>query len=87
MSELKANPVKGAASDLQIAAKSITGLLNPQTGKINEKKAEVVKPEAKNEFEQEAPVQTAEKSKTTIEEFMSKAPSGNAFSTNGQLVH
>jgi hypothetical protein len=37
--------------------------------------------------EQEAPVQTAEKSKTTIEEFMSKAPSGNAFSTNGQLVH
>ncbi len=60
MSELKANPVKGAASDLQIAAKSITGLLNPQTGKINEKKAEVVKPEAKNEFEQEAPVQTQE---------------------------
>lgn len=60
MSELKANPVKGAASDLQIAAKSITGLLNPQTGKINEKKAEVVKPEARNEFEQEAPVQTQE---------------------------
>lgn len=60
MSELKANPVKGAASDLQIAAKSITGLLNPQTGKINEKKAEVVKPEAKNEFEQEAPVQKQE---------------------------
>lgn len=60
MSELKANPVKGAASDLQIAAKSITGLLNPQTGKINEKKTEVVKPEARNEFEQEAPVQTQE---------------------------
>lgn len=60
MSELKANPVKGAASDLQIAAKSITGLLNPQTGKINEKKAEVVKPEARNEFEQEAPVQKQE---------------------------
>lgn len=60
MSELKANPVKGAASDLQIAAKSITGLLNPQTGKINEKKAEVVKPEARNEFEQEAPIQTQE---------------------------
>ena len=37
--------------------------------------------------EQEAPVQTAEKSKTTIEEFMSNAPSGNSFSTNGQLVH
>ena len=53
MSELKANPVKGAASDLQIAAKSITGLLNPQTGKINEKKAEVVKPEARNEFDEE----------------------------------
>jgi hypothetical protein len=60
MSELKANPVKGAASDLQIAAKSITGLLNPQTGKINEKKAEVIKPEARNEFEQEAPVQKQE---------------------------
>lgn len=60
MSEIKANPVKGAASDLQIAAKSITGLLNPQTGKINEKKAEVVKPEARNEFEQEAPVQKQE---------------------------
>ena len=60
MSELKANPVKGAASDLQIAAKSITGLLNPQTGKINEKIAEVVKPEARNEFEQEAPVQKQE---------------------------
>ena len=60
MSELKANPVKGAASDLQIAAKSITGLLNPQTGKINEKKAEVAKPEARNEFEQEAPVQKQE---------------------------
>jgi hypothetical protein len=60
MSELKANPVKGAASDLQIAAKSITGLLNPQTGKINEKKAEVAKPEARNEFEQEAPIQKQE---------------------------
>ena len=37
--------------------------------------------------EQEAAIQTREKSKTTIEEFMSKAPVGNAFSTNGQLVH
>ena len=37
--------------------------------------------------EQEAPVQTTEKSKTTIEEFMNSAPSGNSFSTNGQLVH
>lgn len=37
--------------------------------------------------EQEAGIQTPEKSKTTIEEFMSKAPVGNAFSTNGQLVH
>lgn len=37
--------------------------------------------------EQEAPIQTAEKSKTTIEEFMSNAPTGNTFSTNGQLVH
>lgn len=37
--------------------------------------------------EQEAAIQTPEKSKTTIEEFMSKAPVGNAFSTNGQLVH
>ena len=38
-------------------------------------------------LEQEATIQTPEKSKTTIEEFMSKAPVGNAFSTNGQLVH
>ena len=37
--------------------------------------------------EQEAAIQTPEKSKTTIDEFMSKAPVGNAFSTNGQLVH
>jgi hypothetical protein len=39
---------------VQIAAKSISGLLNPQTGKI----AEVKKPEAKTEVEQEAQVQT-----------------------------
>ena len=37
--------------------------------------------------EQEAAIQTPQKSNTTIEEFMSKAPVGNAFSTNGQLVH
>ena len=37
--------------------------------------------------EQEAPIQTAEKSKTTIEEFMSNAPIGNSFSTNGELTH
>ena len=37
--------------------------------------------------EQEAPIQTAEKSKTTIEEFMSNAPIGNSFSTNGELIH
>lgn len=37
--------------------------------------------------EQETPTHTLEKSKTTIEEFMSKSPEGNAFSTNGQLVH
>ena len=54
MSEFQANPTKGAASDVQIAAKSISGLLNPQTGKI----AEVKKPEAKTEVEQEAQVQT-----------------------------
>jgi hypothetical protein len=37
--------------------------------------------------EQENPTYSPEKSKTTIEEFMSKAPVGNSFSTNGQLVH
>ena len=37
--------------------------------------------------EQETPSYSPEKSKTTIEEFMSKAPVGNSFSTNGQLVH
>ena len=57
MSELMANPVKGAASDVQIAAKSISGLLNPQTGKVNEKQAEVKKPEANKEPEQNAQVQ------------------------------
>lgn len=60
MSELMANPVKGAASDRQIAAKSISGLLNPQTGRVNEKKAEVKKPEAQ-EQEQVAQVQNEEK--------------------------
>lgn len=57
MSELMANPVKGAASDVQIAAKSISGLLNPQTGKVNEKQAEVKKPEAEKEPEKKAQVQ------------------------------
>ena len=28
-----------------------------------------------------------EKSKTTVDEFMSNVPSGNSFSTNGQLQH
>ena len=37
--------------------------------------------------EHENPSYSPEKSKTTIEEFMSKAPVGNSFSTNGQLVH
>ena len=37
--------------------------------------------------EQETPTYSPEKSTTTIEEFMSKAPVGNSFSTNGQLVH
>ena len=37
--------------------------------------------------EHEAPKYSPEKSNTTIEEFMSKAPVGNSFSTNGQLVH
>ena len=37
--------------------------------------------------EQEVPIQTTEKSKTTIEEFMSNAPIGNSFSTNGELIH
>ena len=39
------------------------------------------------EYVDQEPAITPEKSKTTIEEFMSKAPEGNAFSTNGQLVH
>ena len=37
--------------------------------------------------EQETPSYSPQKSNTTIEEFMSKAPVGNSFSTNGQLVH
>lgn len=37
--------------------------------------------------EQETPTYSPEKSTTTIEEFMSIAPVGNSFSTNGQLVH
>lgn len=31
--------------------------------------------------------QKVEKSKTTIDEFMGKTPSGNTFSTNGQYAH
>lgn len=31
--------------------------------------------------------QYVDKSKTTIEDFMSKAPTGNAFSTNGHFAH
>ncbi len=31
--------------------------------------------------------QYVDKSKTTIDDFMSKAPTGNAFSTNGQFAH
>jgi hypothetical protein len=37
--------------------------------------------------EQEAPINSPERSKTTIEEFMNKAPKETAFSSNGQLVH
>jgi hypothetical protein len=37
--------------------------------------------------EQETQVNTPQMSNATIEDFMSKAPTGNAFSTNGQLVH
>lgn len=64
MSELQANPIKGAASDVQIAAKSISGLLNTQTGKINEKKAEVKQPEAKQEQELNTQVQNEQQDVT-----------------------
>ena len=37
--------------------------------------------------EETAVTQRAEKSATTIEEFMSNAPIGNSFSTNGELTH
>lgn len=37
--------------------------------------------------EESAVNQKVEKSKTTIEEFMSNTPSGNAFSTNGHYAH
>ncbi len=39
------------------------------------------------EYVDQEPAITPEKSKTTIEEFMSKTPKETAFSTNGQLVH
>lgn len=64
MSDYQANPTKGAASDVQIAAKSISGLLNPQTGKIMEKKAEVKQPEAKQEQELNTQVQKQEQDVT-----------------------
>ena len=38
-------------------------------------------------IEQETPTYSPQKSNTTIEEFMSKVPVGNSFSTNGELVH
>ena len=37
--------------------------------------------------EHEAPATVPQMSKSTIEDFMNIAPVGNAFSTNGQLVH
>jgi hypothetical protein len=37
--------------------------------------------------EQETLANTPQMSNATIEDFMSKAPIGNVFSTNGQLVH
>jgi hypothetical protein len=57
MSELIANPVKGADSDLQNAAKSIIGLLQPQTGKVAEPKVKKTEAEATKEPEQKAVVQ------------------------------
>lgn len=37
--------------------------------------------------EEKATAPKVEKSKTTVDEFMSNIPSGNAFSSNGQLQH
>jgi hypothetical protein len=37
--------------------------------------------------EENATAPSVEKSKSTIEEFMSTSPSGNSFSSNGQLAH
>ena len=37
--------------------------------------------------EHEAPAPVPQMSKSTIDDFMNIAPVGNAFSTNGQLVH
>lgn len=37
--------------------------------------------------EDKASTPKVEKSKTTVEEFMSNMPTGNSFSTNGQLQH
>jgi hypothetical protein len=37
--------------------------------------------------EEKATAPKAEKSKTTVDEFMSKTPSENSFSSNGQLQH
>jgi hypothetical protein len=37
--------------------------------------------------EHEAPATVPQMSKSTIDDFMNIAPVGNAFSTNGQLVH
>ena len=37
--------------------------------------------------EEKASAPKVEKSKTTVDEFMSNIPSGNSFSTNGQLQH
>ncbi len=39
------------------------------------------------EYVEENTPSKVEKSATTIEEFMSSAPAGNSFSTNGQLAH
>ena len=62
MSDNQANPTKGAETDLQKAAKSITGLLNPS----NPKEEEIGKSEAPKEEQQEqnSPEPTQEESST-----------------------
>ena len=63
MSENQANPTKGAETDLQKAAKSITGLLNPVAEEKKTDKIDTPEKEKKQEEQNSPEPQKEESSK------------------------